>query len=77
MKQIIQGILSLTIFLMIVFVSFFISVAHAGNSAGIVSVQNKKGILENKIPGIAERYIGVPYFYFVTLQPEVLIDICY
>ena len=57
MKQIIQDI-SLTIFSMIVFVSFFICMAYAGNSAGIVSVQDKKGILEDKISDIAERYIG-------------------
>ena len=74
MKQIIQGILSLTIFLLIVFVSFFISVAHAGNSAGIVSVQNRKGILENKIPGIAEKYIGVPYGFGKDLKKYRALD---
>ena len=51
--------LSLTIFSMIICASFFICMAHAGNSAETISVQDKKGIFENKIPDIAERYIGI------------------
>ena len=73
MKQIIQDI-SLTIFSMIVFVSFFICMAHAGNSAGIVSVQDKKGILEDKISDIAERYIGIPYGFGKDLKKSRSLD---
>lgn len=74
MKQIIQGMLSLTIFSMIIFVSFFICMAHAGNSAEIVSVQNKKGILENKISDIAEKYIGIPYGFGKDLEKSRALD---
>ncbi len=74
MKKIIQGMLSLTIFSMIIFVSFFICMAHAGNSAEIVSVQNKKGILENKISDIAERYIGIPYGFGKDLKKSWELD---
>ncbi len=73
MKQIIQDI-SLTIFSIIIFVSVFICMAHADNSAEIVSVQNKKGILEDKIPDIAERYVGIPYGFGKDLEKSRALD---
>ena len=74
MKQTFQGMLSLTMFSMIIFVSFFICMAHAGNSAEIVSVQNKKGILEDKISDIAEKYIGIPYGSGKDLKKSKALD---
>ncbi len=68
MKQIIQNILPLTILLIISFISFFICISHAGNSAETVSVQNKKEIFESKISDIAERYIGIPYGFGKDLK---------
>ncbi len=74
MKQIVQGMLSLTTFSMIIFISFFICMAHVGNSAETVPVQNKKGILEDKIPDIAERYIGIPYGFGKDLKKYRVLD---
>jgi len=73
-KQIIQEILSLKIFLIIIFINFFVCMAHAGNSAETVSVQNKKGIFENKISDIAERYIGIPYRFGKALDKSWALD---
>ena len=74
MKQIIQCILSLTIFSMLVFSSFFISMAHAGNSAERESIQNKEWVFENKIPDIAEKYIGIPYGFGKTFKKSKALD---
>jgi len=74
MKGTIQDMLSLMIIPMIIPVSFFICMAHAGNSAEIVSVQNKKGTFENKISDIAERYIGIPYGFGKDLEKSWALD---
>ena len=74
MKQIIQNIRPLTILLIISFISVFICLPHAGNSAETVSVQNKKEIFESKISDIAERYIGIPYGFGKDPEKSWILD---
>lgn len=74
MKQIIQGMLSLTMFSMVVFIGDFTCITHAGDSPETVSVQNKKEIFENKISDIAERYIGMPSRFGKDLEKSLELD---
>ena len=60
MKKIVQNVLFVKLVLIIVLSAFFICMFPTDNTAETVS-QKKKEIFENKISGIAERYIGLQY----------------
>jgi len=74
MKQMIYGRALLTLFWMIILVGFFVYTAHADNRGEAVSVQKKKEVLEDAIPHIAERYIGIPYGFGKDLDKSRVLD---
>jgi len=74
MKGIIRGMLSLTIFSMIIFVSFLFGWPMQAIMQKKYPFKTKKDILENKISDIAERYVGIPYGFGKDLEKYRALD---